>query len=80
MIFATLEVESGGYVDPELSARFSDLVYRVTVGTTALRIYVLFEHQSRPDPDMAFRLLPKPRRRAGWRAERRAFAPRCASR
>lgn len=57
MIFATLEVESGGYVDPELSARFSDLVYRVTVGTTALRIYVLFEHQSRPDPDMAFRLL-----------------------
>ena len=55
--FATLEVETGGYVDPELGARFSDLVYRVTVGGVPIRIYVLFEHQSRPDPDMAFRLL-----------------------
>ena len=36
--FSTLEVESGGYVDPELSARFSDIVYRVTVGDTLVRI------------------------------------------
>jgi len=48
----------GSFVDEALTERHSDVLLRVgtTWGTEAL-VYVLFEHQSTPDPRMPFRLL-----------------------
>jgi predicted transposase/invertase (TIGR01784 family) len=54
----TLELEPGSFIDARLRDRHSDLLYRVDLaaGGEAF-VYVLFEHQSRPDPLMAWRLL-----------------------
>ncbi|MEZ4466270.1 MAG: Rpn family recombination-promoting nuclease/putative transposase [bacterium] len=56
--FDGLRVESGSFVDDELSQRHADLLYTVPWrdGGEAL-VYLLFEHQSTPEPLMPFRLL-----------------------
>ncbi|MEZ4475245.1 MAG: Rpn family recombination-promoting nuclease/putative transposase [bacterium] len=56
--FAGLRVEPGSFVDEELSQRHADLLYAVPYrdGGEAL-VYLLFEHQSTPEPLMPFRLL-----------------------
>jgi hypothetical protein len=55
---STIETVPGSFIDDELQQTHSDLLYKVrtTAGRTAL-VYVLFEHQSSPDPTMPFRLL-----------------------
>ncbi len=55
---AALVLIEGSFVDPDLSAHFSDLLYRVVLrdGEHAF-VYVLFEHKSLPDPLVAFQVL-----------------------
>jgi hypothetical protein len=55
---ATLALRPGSFVDEELQHTHSDLLYAVRTRTGGLGlVYVLFEHQSSPDPTMPFRLL-----------------------
>ena len=54
----TLRIESGIAVDDdELDEQRMDLLYSARVGQRRALFYVLFEHQSRVDHWMAFRLL-----------------------
>ena len=55
---ATVELASGSFVDTHLRAHFSDLLYRVKLrdGHDAY-VYMLFEHKSYPEPQIAFQLL-----------------------
>lgn len=55
--FATLTLCSGSFVDDALKERQSDLLFTVEIGTRPAQIYLLFEHQSRADRAMSFRLL-----------------------
>ncbi|PWW00856.1 Rpn family recombination-promoting nuclease/putative transposase [Mangrovibacter plantisponsor] len=56
--FSTLKLESGSFVEDNLSQYFSDILYslKTTTGDEGY-LYVLIEHQSTPDKQMAFRLL-----------------------
>lgn len=58
MDLSQLEVDNNHFVDQALQQYRSDLLYQVplTNGKPAY-IYMLFEHQSTPDPNMPFRLL-----------------------
>lgn len=53
----TLEPCPAEVVDKALAASYSDLLFRVRIAGKAGLLYVLFEHQSRPDPLMPLRLL-----------------------
>jgi hypothetical protein len=55
---ATLEVQPGSFVDPELQDLHTDLLYAVRThhGEQAF-VYVVFEHQSSFDATMPFRML-----------------------
>ena len=57
--FDHLEIDSGSYVDEKLRDRHSDIVYRTRIKRNGLEaiLYLLFEHQSTPDPRIVFRLL-----------------------
>jgi predicted transposase/invertase (TIGR01784 family) len=55
--WASLTLEPGSYIDDDLTERQSDLLFRVRISDTEARMYLLFEHQSEPDPRMPFRLL-----------------------
>lgn len=47
----------GTFVDPELGMYHSDIVYRFRIEDRPSFLYLLFEHQSTPAADMAFRML-----------------------
>ncbi len=53
----TLKLESGSFVDEDLRASYSDVLYSVQMCDRAGYIYALIEHQSSPDKHMAFRLM-----------------------
>jgi predicted transposase YdaD len=54
----TLQLQPGSFVDPELQQLQSDVLYRAQLqGEGEVCLYVLFEHQARPDALMPFRLL-----------------------
>src|SRR5688500_5123495 len=54
----TLALQPGSFVDPELQHLQSDVLYRAQLhGDGEACLYVLFEHQVRPDALMPFRLL-----------------------
>jgi predicted transposase/invertase (TIGR01784 family) len=54
----TLALQPGSFVDPELQHLQSDVLYRAQLaGEGEACLYVLFEHQARPDALMPFRLL-----------------------
>lgn len=55
--WTSLKPEPGSFIDQHLAAGSSDLLYSVDGSAGPSLFYFLFEHQSRPDPDMAFRLL-----------------------
>jgi predicted transposase YdaD len=55
--WSSLRLESGSFVDAELSASASDLLYSVGIGDQLAYLYILFEHQSGDDPWMALRIL-----------------------
>ena len=44
-------------VDPEFAMSHSDVTYKFMLNGRPAFLYLLFEHQSTPEPDMAFRLL-----------------------
>lgn len=55
--WSSLELASGSYVDEELRERQSDLLFRARTSDGDVLLHVLFEHQSREDAWMVFRML-----------------------
>lgn len=53
----TLAVLPGSFVKSSLQQVHSDLLFSVRIGTRETLLYLLFEHQSTPDPAMPLRLL-----------------------
>ncbi|CAI1962976.1 Putative transposase, YhgA-like [Serratia quinivorans] len=53
----TLRLESGSFVEDDLRAYYSDVLYSLKAGQGDGYIYALIEHQSSPDKHMAFRLM-----------------------
>ncbi|MDU4094651.1 MAG: Rpn family recombination-promoting nuclease/putative transposase [Pantoea sp.] len=53
----TLKLESGSFVEENLRAYFSDVLYSLKTTIGEGYIHVLIEHQSTPDRHIAFRLL-----------------------
>lgn len=54
---STLHLESGSFVEDNLRASYSDIIYSLHTSKGEGYIYVVIEHQSTPDSHMAFRLL-----------------------
>lgn len=52
----TLKLESGSFVEEDLRAYYSDVLYSVKTQTVKY-IHVLIKHQSTPNRHMAFRLM-----------------------
>lgn len=57
MNFDTLEITDATYVDEKLRDKHSDIVYKAKMKRRTVFLYLLFEHQSSPDPVMVFRVL-----------------------
>ena len=57
--WSTLKLEPGSYVDEKLADQHSDLLFSADAQASGERVfvYLLFEHQSTPEPKMALRLL-----------------------
>lgn len=55
--WASLHLEPGSFVDESLAATHSDLLFRASLHGHPALLYLLFEHQSSPDPWMPFRVL-----------------------
>ncbi|AYH00794.1 Rpn family recombination-promoting nuclease/putative transposase [Pectobacterium parmentieri] len=55
--FNTLQLESASFIDEKLRARISDVLYSLHTTVGKGYIYCVIEHQSRPEKQMAFRLL-----------------------
>jgi predicted transposase/invertase (TIGR01784 family) len=53
----TLRLESGSFIEPALRGACSDILYSLKTTRGDGYIYCLIEHQSTPDPLMAFRLM-----------------------
>jgi predicted transposase/invertase (TIGR01784 family) len=53
----TLQLESGSFIDEELRASHSDILYSLQTQAGEGYIYLLIEHQSSADRHMAFRLM-----------------------
>ena len=54
----SLEVRKDSFVNEALKERFSDLVYQVDLKEEGqVFVYLLFEHKSYPEPDIALHLL-----------------------
>ncbi|QLH64595.1 Rpn family recombination-promoting nuclease/putative transposase [Serratia symbiotica] len=54
---STLKLESGSFVEEDLRAYYSDVLYSLKAGKGIGFVYCLIEHQSSPDKNMAFRLM-----------------------
>ncbi len=57
MDLASLALAAGSFVDEALRESHTDLLYSLRLDGRDARIYILFEHQSTPDPWMPLRLL-----------------------
>ncbi len=57
--FSTLHIESGSYVEDDLQAFYSDIVYKLDLidKSSCVYIYMLIEHQSRAEKLMPLRIL-----------------------
>lgn len=53
----SLQLVSGSFVEEDLRASYSDILYSLRTRHGAGYVYALIEHQSTPDKLMAFRLL-----------------------
>lgn len=53
----TLQLCKESFIDPQLRLSITDILYSVQLGENPGYLYLLTEHQSRPDRWMAFRLL-----------------------
>jgi hypothetical protein len=55
--WASLRVEPGTFVDSQFRHTESDLLFSATLASQPCLIYLLFEHQTTPEPTIALRLL-----------------------
>ena len=55
--WSSLTVLPGSFVKSSLQQMHSDLLFSVRIGTREILLYLLFEHQSTPDPTMPLRML-----------------------
>lgn len=55
--FESLQPTDQEYIDTEMKASFSDVVYQCEIDNKPAFLYFLIEHQSTPDKLLAFRLL-----------------------
>lgn len=55
--FSTLKLQSGSFIEENLRAYFSDVLYSMKTLSGDAYVHVLIEHQSTPDKHMAFRLM-----------------------
>jgi predicted transposase/invertase (TIGR01784 family) len=53
----TLKLESGSFIEADLRASYSDVLWSLKTRDGDGYIYVVIEHQSTPDAHMAFRLM-----------------------
>lgn len=53
----TQKLESGSFVEDNLRAYYSDVLYSLQTGKGDAYVYCLVEHQSSPDKHMTFRLM-----------------------
>ncbi|EKN4774953.1 Rpn family recombination-promoting nuclease/putative transposase [Yersinia enterocolitica] len=53
----TLRLESGSFIEEDLRAYYSDVLYSLKAGQGDGYIYALIEHQSSPDKHMGFRMM-----------------------
>ncbi|MEX3020609.1 Rpn family recombination-promoting nuclease/putative transposase [Kluyvera sp. STS39-E] len=53
----TLKLESGSFIESDLRARYSDVLWSLNTADGEGYIYVVIEHQSTADAHMAFRLM-----------------------
>ncbi|MFA0478782.1 Rpn family recombination-promoting nuclease/putative transposase [Vibrio splendidus] len=53
----TLKLESGSFIEESLRPYYSDVLYSLKTAQGEGYVYALIEHQSRPDKNMAFRLM-----------------------
>ncbi|HGM5488846.1 TPA: Rpn family recombination-promoting nuclease/putative transposase [Serratia fonticola] len=54
---STLKLEPGGFIESDLRAYYSDVLFSLKTGKGDGYVYALIEHQSSPDKHMAFRLV-----------------------
>ncbi|EMY4689134.1 Rpn family recombination-promoting nuclease/putative transposase, partial [Yersinia enterocolitica] len=54
---STLRLESGSFIENNLRACYSDVLYSLKTTAGNGYVYALIEHQSSPDKHMAFRLM-----------------------
>ena len=54
---ATLQLESGSFIDDDLRTRYSDVLWSVQMNQQKGYLYALIEHQSKPDKQMTQRLM-----------------------
>ncbi|WP_390900626.1 Rpn family recombination-promoting nuclease/putative transposase [Serratia fonticola] len=54
---STLKLESGSFIESDLRASYSDVLYSLRTERGDAYVCVLIEHQSSPDKHMAFRLI-----------------------
>jgi predicted transposase/invertase (TIGR01784 family) len=55
--WSTLRLEPGSFVDDDAREHHTDLLFSAVVRETRAYVYILFEHQSSPDPWMPLRML-----------------------
>ena len=55
--WSNLKLQSGTFIDSQFRHTESDLLFSTTVSGKSCQLYLLFEHQSSPDPWLALRLL-----------------------
>ena len=57
LVWNSLTLVSGSFIDPEFAATSSDLLFTVKIDCQPAFIYILFEHQNQEDPLIGLRLL-----------------------
>lgn len=55
--FSSLETVNGSFVDENFRQQHSDMIYKARLRGRSIFFFLLFEHQSRPDRRMPFRML-----------------------
>ena len=55
--FSTLQLQNSSFIDIKLRSRMSDILYLVKTKEGDIPIYLLIEHQSRPDKMIAWRMM-----------------------
>ena len=57
MVWSTLSLEPGSFIDSALGKSHSDLLFSVDLDGSRAYLYLLLEHQSSNDRDMPWRML-----------------------